>query len=171
VPFEGPERRLRTRFRVRIPFILTNGPQQIQGTTRNVSLLGISAYSSGSFPLAQPVQCLLELPQEPKPVVAKGTVIHCEPVSQPHSDGSYEIGIFFKEFEESGESTLARYLEQISSKEETTLKAGYRALKKKLAARRRRKRTEALRKRRRHQQRLRRRRQRVKKLAKRVAKK
>ena len=149
--FQGPERRLRTRFRVRFPLTLKNGSIQIQGMTRNVSLLGVSAYADGSLPQAQSVHCMMELPSESKTVAATGTVVHCEPLSQPHPDGSFEIGIFFQDFEERGESTLARYLEHISDKEETALKAGYRAFKKKIAARKRRKQLEAVKKRRRKQ--------------------
>lgn len=129
--------------------------------SRNVSLLGISTYADGPLPAAQTVQCLLELPDHPKPVVANGTIIHCDSLAQPHPDGSYEIGVFFKEFEERGESTLARYLELISNKEETALKAGYHALKQKIAARKRRQKAVLLKKRKRRQARLQRKRRRL----------
>lgn len=158
----GSDRRLRARFRVRLPLLLKNTNQQeVEGITRNVSLLGVSAYAKGSFPQGQPIQSILELPSESKPVVAQGTIIHCETLPQPLPEGTHEIGVFFKEFQAAGESTLAKFLEQISQKEESALRAGYQALKQKLIARKRRKRLEALRKYRRRLARLRRRRQRL----------
>ena len=162
--FRGPDRRLRTRFRIQIPFLLKGDSQEVQGITRNVSLLGISAFANASFPQAQPVRCILNLSSPAKPIVAHGTIIHCEPLPQPVPEGSHEIGVFFKEFEETGEPMLARFLEQLVHKEEEALKAGYRALKQKLAIRKRRKRLEELRKQRRRLARLRRRRQRLEKL-------
>ena len=161
MPFGGPDRRLRTRFRVKLPFLLKGAEKEVEGITRNVSLLGVSSYTKGPLPQGQPVQCILELPSESKPVIANGTIIHCETLAISLAEGSHEIGIFFKQFESTGESTLARFLEQISKKEETALRAGYQVLKKKLATRKRRKRLEALRKRRRRSARLRRKRQRL----------
>ncbi len=162
--FRGPERRLRTRFRVSLPFTLKSDSQEARGTTRNVSLLGISAVIDSTFPQAQPVDCLLHLAASSKPIIAHGTIIHCDPLPEPTPEGSHELGVFFKEFEQNGESNLARFLEQMAHKEEAALKAGYRALKQKLAARKRRKRMEELKKRRRRQERLRRRRLRLAKL-------
>ncbi len=161
MPLGGPDRRLRTRFRVKLPFLLKGADKDVEGITRNVSLLGVSSYTKGPLPQGQPAQCILELPSESQPVVANGTIIHCEPLAQPLAGSSHEIGIFFKEFESAGESTLARFLEQISRKEESALRAGYQVLKQKLAARKRRKRLEAARKRRRRLARLRRKRQRL----------
>ncbi|MBI3615975.1 MAG: PilZ domain-containing protein [Candidatus Omnitrophica bacterium] len=165
----GVDRRLRARFRAHLPLLLKGASQEVEGTTRNVSLLGVSAYAKGPLPQAEPVQCILELPSESKPIIATGTIIHCEALTQPLPEGSHEVGVFFKEFQEPGESTLAKFLEQISHKEESALKAGYQALKQKLAARKRRKQLEALRKRRRRLARLRRRRQRLAREKKRLA--
>lgn len=159
--FRGPDRRLRTRSRIRLPFLLKNDGQQVRGITRNLSLLGISAYTEGPLSLVQPVQCLLELPQHPQPTVANGTVIRCETLSEPNPDGPYEMGIFFKEFEGNGESTLARFLEDMTHQEQAAIKAGYRVLQQRIAARRRRKRLELLKKKRRKIERLRKRKQRL----------
>ena len=158
MPLATAERRLRTRYKVRVPFTVRGDGQEVRGTTRNISLLGISAYSDSSISQVQPVQCLLNLPDQPQPLVANGTVIRCEPLPQPHPDGAYEIGVFFKEFEDAGEADLARFLEQVQSDERSAIQAGYRALKQRLAARKRRKRLAALRKRRRMLKRLRRKR-------------
>ena len=161
MPFGGPDRRLRTRFRVKLPFLLKGAEKEVEGITRNVSLLGVSSYTKGPLPQGQPVQCILELPSESEPVTANGTIIHCEAMTHPSAEGTHEVGIFFKEFEDAGESTLACCLEQISKKEESALRVGYQVLKQKVAARKRRKRLEALRKRRRRLARLRRKRQRL----------
>ena len=149
MPFQDADRRLRTRYKVRVPFTLKTDGQEVRGTTRNVSLLGISAYSNSSVSQIQQVQCLLDLPQRPQPLIANGTVIRCEPLGQPHPDGTYEIGVFFREFPGHGESDLTRFLEQVQDDERSAIQAGYRALKQRLAARKRRKRLAALRKRRR----------------------
>lgn len=162
--FRGRDRRLRTRFRARIPFVLKSNSQQVRGITSNISLLGISAYTEGPLGPVQPVQCALEVPQLRQPIVAMGTVIRCEALREPHLDGPYQVGIFFKEFEARGESTLARFLEELQHKEQEAIQAGYRDLKKRLTDRLRRKKMEALRKRRRRQERLRRRRLRLAKL-------
>ena len=155
------ERRNRMRFRVRLSFILRNDGQEVRGTTRNVSLLGIAAYTVGSLPPAQPVECFLELPGHDKPLVAKGTVIRCTMLSETHPDGPYETGVFFKEFEGKGETTLTKYLEKIVRKEEAAIHAGYKAFRERLTARKRRRRLEELQKKKRRAQRLRRKRDRL----------
>lgn len=149
MPLQDAERRLRTRYKVRVPFTLKADGQEVRGTTRNVSLLGISAYANSSISQVQQVQCLLDLPQRSHPLLAHGTVIRCEPVGQPHPDGTYEIGVFFKEFPGRGELDLTHFLEHVQEDEHSAIQAGYRALKQRLAARKRRKRLAALRKRRR----------------------
>ncbi len=161
--FKGNDRRMRTRYKVRVPFVLKSNGEEVHGTTRNLSLLGISAYSDSSITQIQPVQCHLNLPNSSSPLVAHGTVIRCEPLAQPNKDGSHEIGVFFKEFEGTGESDLSKFLRQVSQEERNAIEAGYRALKQRAAARVRRKRLEALEKRRRKLRRLRKRRQRLEK--------
>ncbi len=158
MPFKGPERRNRTRFRVRLPFTLKSNGDEVRGTTRNISLLGISAYTNRPLPQVQPVQCLLELPEKPQPLVVHGTVIRCETLPEPHPDGSYEMGVFFKEFPETEESALERFLDQVAQKERQAIQEGFRALQQRLAARKRRKRQELLAKRKRRLARLRKRR-------------
>lgn len=162
--FRGRDRRLRTRFRARIPFVLKNNSQQVRGITSNISLLGISAYTENPVGPVQPVQCVLEVPQSRQPIVAHGTVIRCEALREPHPDGPYQMGVFFKEFEARGESSLAHFLEELQQEEQKAIQAGYRDLKKRLLARQRRKRMEALRKRRRRLERLKKRRRRLAKL-------
>lgn len=171
MPLLSDDRRLRARYKVRVPFTLKNDGGEVDGTTRNVSLLGISAYSKSSVPQTQSVQCLLNLPQRSQPLVASGTVIRCEALPQPHPDGTYEIGVFFKEFEGAGEIDLTRFLEQVQSDEHSAIQAGYQALKQRLEARKRRKRLAALRKRRRMEKRLRRKRAQERKKKLRAAKK
>lgn len=161
MPFRGTERRLRARFRIRIPFVLRSNGHEVRGITRNVSLLGISAYTDAPMPQVQPVQCVLELPKQPKPLIANGTVIRCESLTQPHPDGPYEMGVFFKGFPEGGEPILSRFLDQLAREDREAIKTGYRLLQQRVAERRRRKRLEAERKRRRRLARLRRRRLRL----------
>ena len=151
------DRRLRTRYKARIPFVLRNDGQEIPGITRNVSLLGISAFVNSSISQVQPVRCLLNVPQHSEPLIAHGTVIRCEALPEPHPDGTFEVGVFFKEFEGAGEGDLSKYLNQLREQEQSAIQEGYRALKQRLAARRRRKQQETLRKRRRKLLRLRRR--------------
>jgi len=153
-PVRGSERRLRARFRVHLPFILKSNNQETHGTTRNISLLGISAYTSSPIAVSQPVHCFLKLPQAPQPIVAGGTVIYCEPLPEAHPEGSHETGVFFKEFQDKGESTLAGFLERVRQDEQKAIKAGYRVFQKRLADRRRRKRLKALQKSRRKRARL-----------------
>jgi hypothetical protein len=162
VAFRGPERRLRTRFRVRLPFVLQSNSQQVEGTTVNLSLLGISAYTQGPLNREQQVTCLIRLPEQSHPITVNGTVIRCDPLSHPHPDGSYQTGVFFKQFTEpSAEATLTRFLNRKAQEEQEALKAGYQALRQKMAERRRRRRLEAARKRRMKLKRLRRRRKRL----------
>ena len=161
MPFRGMERRLRTRFRVRLPFVLKNDGQEVRGTTRNVSLLGISAYTDAPLSQVQPVQCLLELPKRSRPLVANGTVLRCEPLAEPHPDGPYEMGVFFKEFPGGGEPILSRFLDRLEREDEEAIKAGYRILQQRIADRRRKRHLEVQRKRRRRLARLRRRRLRL----------
>jgi hypothetical protein len=161
--FSGSERRHRTRYRVRIPFTLKSSEKEIRGTTRNVSLLGISGFSDGFMDTVQPIQCTLALTEGYGPLTINGTVIRCEPLSRPVGDGSHEIGIFFKEFPDKGEDQLEEYLQKVGHDEQDAIKAGYMLLKQRQMARRRKKRLEALRKRRRVQARLRKKKQALKK--------
>ena len=160
--FRGAERRLRSRFRVRLPFTLQSNGQEIEGTTVNISLLGISGYTSGPLTREQSVTCLLRLPEQQQPLVVHGTVIRCEQLPEPHPDGSCQTGVFFKQFPEpSAEAVLTRFLNRKAQEQQEALKAGYKALRQKLAERRRRKRTEAALKRRMRLKRLLRRRRRL----------
>ena len=156
MPFRGADRRMRARYKVRVPFLLRSNGQEVHGTTRNISLLGISATADSPVQQVQPVQCVLSLPQSARPLVAHGTVIRCEALSHPGGEGSHEIGVFFKEFEGTGESELSRFLYRVSQEEQNAIRAGYRILKQKAVARKRRKRLEALEKRRRRLRRIRR---------------
>jgi len=159
----GSERRLRTRFRVHLPFILKSNDKEIQGTTRNISMLGISAYTHSPLGVSQLVHCFLKLPQASQPVVAGVTVVYCEPLPEAHPDGSYETGLFFKEFQDKGESTLAGFLEQVRRNEQKAIQAGYVVFQKRLADRRKRKRLKTLEKSRRKRARLLRKKKQLKK--------
>ena len=159
--FRGLERRLRTRYRVRVPFTLKGANQPVRGATRNISLLGISAYAESSLPQVQPVQCLLDLPSKPEPLSVDGTVIRCTPSQTPHPDGPYEIGVFFKDFQGTAESELMTFLIQVADQEQEAIRDGYKELKQRMAARKRKKRTEELRKQKRRKERLRKRRLRL----------
>ncbi len=166
--FVGPDRRLRARFRVRVPFVLRGRGQEMRGMTRNVSLLGISAYGDGPSPLAESTECILELSRQPlSTITAHGTVIRSEALPEVHPDGSYEVGVFFKEFEKKSESILSKFLGRVSASEEVAIQKGYLALKQRIAARRRRKLLEQRRKLRLRQERLRRRKRRLAKQKKR----
>ena len=171
MPLRGTERRLRTRYKVRVPFVLKNNGPEVRGTTRNISLLGISAYSDSSVSQVQPVQCVMSLPDSQKPLIANGTVIRCEPLDQPNPDGSHEVGVFFKQFEGTGEGDLLRFLDRVLQQEQNAIQAGYRALKQRIAERKKRKRTEALEKRKRKLRRLRRRQAKLAKAKKKRARK
>lgn len=164
MPLERSDRRLRNRYKVRLPFTLKNNGQEIQGTTRNLSLLGISAYAFSPITQIQPVQCHLNLPSRNQPLIAHGTVIRCEALTDPHPDGSHEIGVFFKEFDGNGEAELSKFLQQLLQEEHSAIQAGYRELKQRVAARHRRKKLELERKRKRRVARLRRRKARLARL-------
>ena len=160
--FEGHERRLRARFRARLSFVLKSNGTEFRGTTRNVSLLGISAYMGESLSPGQSVQCVLELPSSmDSPIVVQGTVIRSERSSFQQPEGDHEVGVFFREFQEKGEGILLRYLRQIAREEQETVKKGYRVLRERIAARKKRKHLEALMKKKRRVERLRRRKKRL----------
>ena len=157
MPLRGSDRRMRARYKVQVPFVLKSNGHEIRGITRNISLLGISAHSDSPVSQVQPVQCVLNLPDSDQPLIAKGTVIHCEPLEKSASEGSHEIGVFFKEFEGTGESDLSKFLSQVLQQEQTAIQAGYRALKQRVAARKKKKKLEAIEKRKRKLKRLKRR--------------
>ena len=161
MPFRGSDRRMRARYKVQVPFVLKSNGHEVRGITRNISLLGISAQSDSAVSQVQPVQCLLTLPRFSEPLVAKGTVIRCEPLSESLPQASHEIGVFFKEFEGTGETDLSKFLAQVLEEEQSAIQAGYRALKQRVAARKKRKKMEALEKRKRTLKRLKRRKARL----------
>ena len=150
---------MRARYKVQVPFLIKNNGQEVRGTTHNISLLGISASSDSPVPQVQTVQCFLTLPDYEQPLVANGTVIRCEPRST--SQGSHEIGVFFKEFQGTGETDLSKFLSRVLQEEQNAIQAGYRALKQRVAARKKKKKLEALEKRKRKLKRLRRRKARL----------
>jgi hypothetical protein len=150
-----------------MPFTLKNDGEEIQGMTRNVSLLGISAYSQTGIDQVQEVECHLQIPETSREIIANGTVTRCHPLQEPHPDGPFEVGVFFKSFEPKGELNLVEYLKAVSDKEQAEITVAYRELKKKLAARKRRKKTELLRKKKRRAERLRKRRLRLAAIARR----
>jgi hypothetical protein len=132
------DRRLRRRQDARIPFVLsTEQGDEAHGFTRNVSLLGISGYTHAPFKEAQPVRCRLNIPGDPQPIVAHGAVIYCRPLSQPHPEGTYGIGVFFREFEGSGEAKLSTHLQELRQKEQAQLEAAYQDYKRHMAAKKR----------------------------------
>ena len=94
-----------------------------------------------------------------------------QPLPQTLPEGSHEIGVFFKEFEGTGETDLTRFLNEVLHQEQNAIQAGYRALKQRVAARRKKKRLEALEKRRRKLKRMRRKQARLAKQKKRSRKK
>ena len=150
-----PDRRLRARYRVRLPFTLNIENQEpIHGLTRNISLLGISAYAQQPAQQVKPIETILELPNGNPSVSVTGTVIRCQPLEQPNPDGPYEIGIFFKAFREDGEARLSDYLAKVSSDEKAEILAGYRELKQRMAARKKKKQLELRRKKQRKLKRL-----------------
>lgn len=157
MPFGGSDRRMRARYKVQVPFLLKNNGQEIRGITRNISLLGISANSNSSISQVEPVQCLLTLPDYNQPLVAHGTVIRCEPLPQSSKEETHEIGVFFKEFQGTGEADLSKFLRNVLQEEQDAIQAGYRALKQRVAARKKRKKKEALEKKKRKLQRIKRR--------------
>ncbi len=143
------ERRGKIRFRVRLPFTLRSNGLEIHGATRNLSLLGIAGYSHTSLALGQAVDCQVEIPKALTPITAHGTIVRCDPLTEPNPDGTHELGVFFRTFDPNQETLLTRYLRKLSRAEESAIQAGYRAFQEKLKARRRRKRLEALQKKRR----------------------
>jgi len=167
--FQGTERRLRTRYRVRVPFVLKGAAEESHGITRNISLLGISAYADSPISQVQPVQCVLNVPEIKHPLLVQGTVIRCEALPEAHPDGPYEVGVFFKEFPGTTETELTQFLNRIAQEEYSAIQAGYKVLKQRIAARKRRKRTEELQKKKRKAERLRKRRLRLAKERRRAA--
>lgn len=115
------------------------------------------------MPASQPVECHLNLAGSTEAIVAVGTIIRCDPALQPNSDGAYEVGVFFKQFQGNGESILSEFLQQIGTQEEDAIKSGYILLKQKQVARKKKKRLEAIRKRRRQEARLRKKKRTLKK--------
>ncbi len=154
---------MRARYKVQVPFVLKSNGHEVRGITRNISLLGISAHSDSSVSQVQSVQCVLTLPSFSQPLIAKGTVIRCEPLSEALPEGSHEIGVFFKEFEGSGETDLSKFLSQVLQEEQSAIQAGYRALKQRVAARKKKKKMEALKRKKRTLKRLKRRKDRLSK--------
>ena len=113
----------------------------------------------------------MNLPEFQRPLIANGTVIRCEPLDPPNPDGSHDIGVFFKQFEGTGEGDLLKFLDHVLQQEQSAIQAGYRALKQRVAARKRRKQMEALEKKKRKLKRLRRRQAKLAKAKKKRARK
>ena len=133
------DRRLRTRYKVRVPFTIKSNSEEIQGVTRNVSLLGISAYSDSTITHSVPVQCMLHIPQQQRPIIAHGTVIRCEPLSERHPDGGNEVGVFFKQFEGTHENDLDSFLHKVLEDERAAIRAGFNELRRRASARKKKK--------------------------------
>ncbi len=138
--------------------IRTNG-LELQGQTRNVSLLGASAITDQPATTGATATAELDLPGGP-PIRMEGSIVRSVPINLP-GVSQYEVGVFAMKFVDEDETRLSQYLEELQITEYAAVRAGYKALQDKIRKRQAKKRALALAKRRR----------RAKRLAKRRAKK
>lgn len=159
------ERRRRIRFRVTLPIRVKSSSSEIQGQTRNVSLLGASAIATQTMPQGTPVTAEIDLPSNVPPIVMEGTIVRCIPLNLPGAS-QYEVGVFAARFLNQDEERLSQYLEQLQMAEYAAIRAGYKALREKIKARQAKKRAILLARKRRKAKRLARLKKRKKELAK-----
>lgn len=142
------ERRRRIRFKVTLPVRIRTSDGEVQGQTRNVSLLGASTVTTAPAPEGAPATAEIDLPTGGPPVKMDGSIIRSIPLNLPGSS-QYEVGVFAVKFQDRDEKRLSRYLEQLQLAEYAAIKAGYKALRAKIRAREARKRAQMLARRRR----------------------
>lgn len=163
------ERRRRIRFRATLPIRIHTEGLEIQGQTRNVSLLGASTITERPATQGASATAELELPGVAGPPVRmEGTIVRSVPLNLP-GDPRYEVGVFAMKFVDRDEARLSHYLEQLQMAEYAAVRAGYKALREKIRQRAARKRALLLAKRKRRALRLAKRRRRAAAAARRAA--
>lgn len=163
------ERRRRIRFRATLPIRIYTEGAEIQGQTRNVSLLGASTIMDRPATEGASATAELELPGVAGPPVRmEGTIVRSNPLNLP-GDTRYEVGVFALKFHGQDETRLSQYLEQLQMAEYAAVRAGYKALREKIRLREARKRALLLAKRHRRALRLAKRRRRALAAARRKA--
>ncbi len=128
------ERRRRIRFRAMLPIRIHTGGTELQGQTRNVSLLGASAITDQPATTGTPATAELDLPGGGPPIRMEGTIVRSISINLP-GISQYEVGVFAMRFQDQDESRLSRYLEELQITEYATIRAGYKALREKIRRR------------------------------------
>lgn len=163
------EHRRRIRFRATLPIRIKTDGLELQGQTRNVSLLGANTITERSATQGAPATAEIDLPGVAGPPVRmEGTIVRSIPLNLP-GDPRYEVGVFALRFLDRDETRLSHYLEQLQMAEYAAVRAGYKALREKIRQREARKRALLLAKRKRRALRLAKRRRREAAKAKRAA--
>ena len=164
-----PEDRRRIRYRATLPLRVRSASGEIQGETRNVSLLGVSAIMSRPLAPSTEVTAEIDLPGGGVPIRMEGAIVRSTPLNLP-GETRYEVGVFAVKFHDQDDARLSQYLDQLQMAEYAVIRAGYKAMQLKIRQRKARKRALLLAKRRRLAKRLARRRHRAKTEALRKAK-
>lgn len=164
------ERRRRIRFRATLPVRIHTDGMEIQGQTRNVSLLGVSAIAERPAVQGTAATAELDLPGTSGPPIriSEGSIVRSIPLNLP-GEPQYEVGVFALKYHGQDEARLSQYLEQLQMAEYAAVRAGYKALREKIRLREQRKRALLLAKRRRRKLRLAKRRRRALAAARRKA--
>jgi len=136
------------RFHVTLPIRIHTPSGEIQGQTRNISLLGVSAVTSQPAVPNTDIQAELDIPSGGPPIRVEGTVIRSTPLDLP-GDSRYEVGLFAMRFPGDDAARLISYLEQLQTEEAAVIKAGYKSMRLKIRQRLARKRALLLARRRR----------------------
>lgn len=151
------EHRRRIRFRATLPVRIHTNQGEIQGETRNVSLLGVSAIATTAAPQGAAATAEIDLPRGGPPIRMEGTIIRSIPLNLP-GDTRHEVGFFALSYQNRDEKRLSAYLKHLQLVEFAAIKAGYKAMQAKIRAREAKKRALLLARRRRLARRLARRR-------------
>jgi len=142
------ERRRRIRFRVTLPIRIRTNDGELQGQTRNVSLLGASAVTERPASQAASATAEIDLPSGGPPIRIEGTIVRSIPLNLP-GETKYEVGVFALKYQDRDETRLSQYLDQLQMAEYAAVRAGYKALQAKIRRRQARKRALLLARRRR----------------------
>lgn len=102
-------RRRGRRITVSLPVTLETKEGTLQGTTRNISLLGALVELDRELPLGTAVTARLALPNGTS-VEARGLLVRCESLGSP---GHFGAGLFFNAFSEGSEAPLGRWIDEV----------------------------------------------------------
>lgn len=113
------ERRRCLRIDVALPIQIRYNTKEIVTATKNISVLGTYVEISEELPAGAGLTIQLKLSEKnlsadrESQISCSGVVFRCQPILSEEPGNKYGVGVFFRSFSQTGEKTLADYIERV----------------------------------------------------------